>query len=40
MEAASTGDTASAIRGTAITPIPANPPLARPNRITAGTASR
>jgi hypothetical protein len=37
--AASTGETTSAIIGTATTPIPANPPLARPSRITAGMAT-
>jgi hypothetical protein len=39
IEAAMTGDTARAISGTATTPIPANPPLARPSRITAGIAT-
>jgi hypothetical protein len=39
IEAASTGETARAISGTATTPIPANPPLARPSRITAGIAT-
>ncbi len=39
IEAASTGDTDSAIKGTAITPTPAKPPLARPRIITAGIAS-
>jgi len=39
IEAAMTGDTARAISGTATTPIPANPPLASPSRITAGMAT-
>ncbi len=39
IEAASTGETLSAINGTAITPMPENPPLARPSRITAGIAT-
>jgi hypothetical protein len=37
--AASTGEMTRAISGTATTPIPANPPFARPNRITAGMAT-
>ena len=39
IEAASTGETARAISGTAITPRPEKPPLARPSRITAGMAA-
>ena len=34
-----TGASAGAINGTAITPMPENPPLARPSRITAGIAT-
>lgn len=40
IDAAMTGDTARVIIGTATTPIPANPPLVRPSRITAGMATR
>ena len=39
IEAASTGEIASAIIGTAMTPMPENPPFARPSRITAGIAT-
>jgi hypothetical protein len=39
MAAASTGETTSDSMGAATTPIPANPPLARPSRITAGMAT-
>ena len=40
MPIACTGETTSAIRGTAMAPSPEKPPLDRPSAVTAGMATR